>query len=338
MDIGKALGWDGVTYDELKVANFKRHVLDRIAMIDHDLHGEAPYADPLNMFVKDEPHKKAKLDEGRLRLISGVGLVDTMVDRILFGWLMQRAMTTVTKTPCRVGWNPADSGWREMAQRFKNKPIVCLDKSAWDWTVQSWLVEALHGFIDELAIEPAEWWRFAVANRMRALFETSVFKFKDGTMVRQVGKGIMKSGCYLTLLLNSVSQVMLHVAVSLQHGQDPTLQLPQAMGDDTIQESPRDLETYVKDVEALGCRIKGAKVRADIEFAGFHISESRVLPAYPLKHLYKLQYSEDVPGYLRAMQLLYAFSPSMYAKYNKTAVRHYPQAVLPLSSAMQIWG
>lgn len=307
-------------------------------MLDHDLEGAVPYADPLNVFVKPEPHKTAKLEEGRLRLISGVGLVDAMVDRILFGWIAEAAMNSVTRTPCRVGWNPANGGWREMAARFKDKPIACLDKSAWDWTVQSWLVDALHGFVKELAVGHADWWKYAVSNRMKALFETSVFKFRDGTMIPQVGKGIMKSGCYMTLLFNSVAQVMLHVAVSLRNGQDPTRNVPQAMGDDTIQVSPSDLEAYVKGLESLGCKVKGAKVRADIEFAGFHISDRRVIPAYPKKHLFNLQYTGDIEGYLRAMQLLYAHVPDAYRYYNLLAIRHCPSAILPHHEAIAVWG
>lgn len=227
-------------------------------MLDHELGpDEIPFADNIKVFVKPEPHKVAKLREGRLRLISGVSMVDTMIDRILFGWLAHKAMTTVSKTPCRVGWTPLMSGWRELRKRFIGKPILCLDKSAWDWTVQPWLIDVLFLFVNELAESPGHWWRCAAANRFNALFVSAKYEFGDGTIVQQEGKGIMKSGCYLTLLLNSVSQVALHVAASLRLGVDPTLNVPQAMGDDTIQVSPADLNGYVKEVEALGCKVKG---------------------------------------------------------------------------------
>lgn len=63
---------------------------------------------------------------------------------------------------------------------------VCVDKSAWDWTVQGWVVDAWKIALKRLCVAP---------ERFVALFESAVFRFHDGTRVQQDGKGIMKSGC-----------------------------------------------------------------------------------------------------------------------------------------------
>lgn len=299
---------------------------------------DKPSADNIRVFVKPEPHKQQKLDEGRYRLISAVSLIDTMLDRILFGWLAEAAMDNVGRTPCAVGWAPVNSGWRSVRQRFAKS--VCLDKSAWDWTVQSWLVEAYHRFVNELALGAPDWWRKAVHARFTLLFRAAKFQFRNGTVIPQPEVGVMKSGCYLTLLLNSVGQVLIHIAAMLRLGLDPDEATPLAMGDDTVQD-PRgihDLERYVRELENLGCKVKGAVVRSDVEFAGFQMTDRRCVPAYRKKHLYKLEYATDLPSYLRSMQLLYGHDHAMHSFFNSVARRKCPEASISASTAMSFMG
>lgn len=59
--------------------------------------------DPIRMFIKQEPHKEAKLRVGRYRLISAVSFVDTMADRVMLRWLQNKAVANVGKTSCAVG-------------------------------------------------------------------------------------------------------------------------------------------------------------------------------------------------------------------------------------------
>lgn len=92
-------------------------------------------SDPLKVFVKQEPHKMAKIQEGRYRLISAVSLVDTMIDRILFRTMWAKALSKPLRTPSAVGWVPLSGGWRSIRQMLPGR-TVAIDKSAWDWTVQ----------------------------------------------------------------------------------------------------------------------------------------------------------------------------------------------------------
>ncbi|APG75913.1 hypothetical protein 2 [Wuhan arthropod virus 4] len=261
-----------------------------------------------------------------------------MVDRVLFGWLAQAALSNVGKTPCAVGWAPVKSGWRVVRHRFPKS--ICLDKSAWDWTVQPWLITAYHRFVNELALEAPDWWRKAVHSRFTLLFRAAKFQFRNGTVIAQPEVGVMKSGCYLTLLLNSVGQVLAHIAAKLRLGEDPYESLPFAMGDDTVQ-SPRgihDLESYVRELEKLGCKVKGAVVRPDVEFAGFQMTDRRCVPAYRKKHLYKLEYATDLPAYLRSMQLLYGHDHTMFSFFHNVAARKCPEAAISTSTAMMFMG
>lgn len=171
--IGDALGWNGVEFEKEKIDELRALVWQRMQMLK-----EIPISDNIRVFVKPEPHKQQKLEEGRYRLISAVSLIDTMVDRVLFGWLAKAALSTVGKTPCAVGWSPVKGGWRSVKHRFKR--TICLDKSAWDWTVQAWLIEAYHRFVNELALQAPAWWRECVHRRFTLLFRAAVFQFRDG--------------------------------------------------------------------------------------------------------------------------------------------------------------
>lgn len=268
-------------------------------------------SDPLNVFVKNEPHTNAKLSEGRVRLISGVSLVDTLVDRVLFSWLSQAALRH--ETPCMVGWAPVFGGWRYLMQKFsQGKPVLCLDKSSWDWTVQGYMVNLWVGFISDLMYDAPPWFKGIMLNRFRALFRDVTYQFKDGSTARQCGVGIMKSGCYLTLLLNSVSQTLLHMLAFTRMGLVPTEQQPIAIGDDTVQETPQLLGRYIAEIEGLGAKVKGVKLRAFVEFAGFCMNKQTAIPSYWEKHLFKLQFGEHWKECLYDYQFMYANEPDMF--------------------------
>lgn len=168
-----------------------------------------------------------------------------------------------------------------MLHKFNNdKPVLCLDKSAWDWTVQGYMVELWIDFILDLMVDPPAWYRDALVTRFTALFRDAVYKFKDGSVAYQKGVGIMKSGCYLTLLLNSVSQTLLHMLAFTRMGLVPASNLPISIGDDTVQETPRDLYRYIEEIEGLGAKVKGVKLRTFIEFAGFSVNYDEAVPVY----------------------------------------------------------
>lgn len=301
--------------DAGKLALVKLAVSDRITQL---MSGRV-VSDPIKVFVKPEPHKLKKIEEGRLRLISSVSLVDTMVDRVLFGWLQRKALTVVGKAPCLCGWTPLNGGWRYIYERFGNKPVACLDKSAWDWTVQPYLVDLWLAFIKDMAVCPAQWWIKAIEVRFEALFDKATFQFRDGTHAMQQGKGLMKSGCFLTLLLNSVGQSLIHYLAMAKLGLDPMLNQPVVIGDDTVQKSFPELLEYVIAIGTLGVKVKGFKVQNWVEFIGFEWENGVCVPAYKQKHLFKTQY-EEISKIIEAYQMLYANEPKMFEYMQQLAV------------------
>lgn len=266
-------------------------------------------ADPLKVFIKQEPHKEAKLVEGRYRLISAVSLVDTMVDRILFGAMSRKALETVTKTPCFVGWSPISGGWRLMNSLFP-EGTLSIDKSAWDWTVQSWLVAAWKRVLTELHPLCPDWWWERMQHRFNELFNKAVFKFSDGVEVEQGNPGIMKSGCYLTLLLNSLGQTILHHLVAQTMSSDvPT---PLSFGDDIVMRPFDGMEEYLQKLGTY-CLVKEPEVAPFVQFIGFIINKRGFVPQYWQKHIYRLMHLDMnvAKETLHSYQVLYAYDPVM---------------------------
>lgn len=290
--------------------------------------------DNISVFIKPEPHKRAKIDEGRLRLISAVSFVDTMVDRVLFGWLTDKILSTVGSTSVMVGWSPVYGQWRTVRARL-GRNILCVDKSAWDWTVQQWVIEALRSLIERLAVNAPDWWVRVVRRRFRILFSIARFQMKDGTIIDQNEDGVMKSGCYLTIILNSFAQLLLHL-VAIVHMGNPLVDLPLVVGDDTVQTADGlDVERYVLELSKLGCKPK-VDLRTDVEFAGFVISSDSCVPAYGAKHLYRLEYTGVLPEYLKAMQMLYANDKAKYELFANIAMNRCPDCYLPYSQALKL--
>lgn len=316
---GAILGWDGVKFNDERVEFLRGAVFHRFT----ELHSGNPVADPLNVFIKREPIKMKKEKSGAYRLISGVSLIDNMVDRILFGWLNRAAVATVLDTPSMIGWSPLRGGWRYIARKFVGKPVVCLDKSAWDWTVLEWMVKDFLEFLFAIAINPPQWWKDMARLRFELLYKTAVFKFGDGTTVHQNEWGIQKSGCLLTIIFNTVLQIMLHHRVSDDSDEGDIL----ALGDDTTQTTPPDVEEYVARVEALGPKIKEVKEQHWVEFAGFAYYGMTCVPAYWKKHLFNLKYSTTPVETMQAYQVLYSHDPAMSEFLEQELLRFGPEVV-----------
>lgn len=325
--IGNVLGFDGLQFNEDRVAYFETLVKHRIGLL---VTGNLS-ADDIRVFVKPEPHSFKKIKEGRFRLISAVSMVDSMIDRMLFGELADNVLASVGKTPIRIGWTPMLGGYRELRDLLPGK-VVCIDKSSWDWTVPFWMTQSWLDIVLGLSNNHPQWWQVAVQQRFKALFEAPYFRFDDGTRVRQAQPGIMKSGCFLTIILNSVGQLLLHYMINAKIGLPMRENEPQCMGDDTAQRDFPELRKYLECVGELGFVVKEAKILDWIEFAGFMIDD-RTWPVYWDKHAFKLMHTpmEELKEVLVSYQLLYAQEPVMSKYVRELMLKVCPKSIVPRS-------
>ncbi|AIY62169.1 P1-P2 fusion protein [Sauropus yellowing virus] len=246
--------------------------------------------DPIRTFVKGEPHKQAKLDEGRYRLIMSVSLVDQMVARVLFQQQNKREIALWRAIPSKPGFGvSSDEQVAEfislLAQSVGKTPIetvgewkkyiIPTDCSGFDWSVAEWMLD------DDMEVRN----RLTANNngllrKLRAVWlqciKQSVLCLSDGSLLAQRIPGIQKSGSYNTSSSNSRIRVM----CALHCGAPWAI----AMGDDALEGVGSDLALYHK----LGLKVE---VSPKLEFCS-HLfeSETLALPVNINKMLWKLIY------------------------------------------------
>lgn len=324
--IREVLGHDGLRFDAQRVSLFKLLVKDRV----RELVSGKCEADDIKVFVKEEPHKLSKIKDGAFRLISAVSMVDTMIDRMIFGPLADKILQSAGLTPVMIGWVPIMGGFRLPRRKLPGK-VVCVDKSSWDWTVPQWMVKLWMKIILGLSNEHPPFWEVLVRQRFKILFEEAIFRFSDGTRIKQGEPGVMKSGCYLTIILNSLGQLLLHYMINDKMGIPMEENEPLCMGDDTVQNYFPQLEEYVNHFSLLGFRLKEVSVQDWIEFAGFGIDKVSTWPMYWRKHLFAMQHAseESLPQMLESYQMLYAFNAPMTGYIQGVMKKVNPDKILP---------
>lgn len=347
--IGQIFGYDpdakdymnptGFT-DGVMVEAFKSYVLERMRILSDT---DQLIYDPIKVFIKREPHKTRKLQEGRLRLISAVSMVDTMIDRILFreffAWLKD-----VKSWPCFYGYTPVVGGYRTPRKMFAKRKVLSTDKQCWDWTVQEWVLMAIYHFIRLKAIfaddEDEKIWTRLALKRFQALYRHAVFQFADGHKIAQKQWGIQKSGCYGTLAFNSLGQWFLELYADPDFGRNTPSMF---VGDDVIRSLPRmDLEEYRKKLQDGGCIVKDLEVSGEdesFEFCGFTYHRDRMpTPAYRQKHNFLLAHCKlgMEAETLQSYQLLYAFDPFI-RKIQKALLVYHPDGLKSKAALKETW-
>lgn len=220
-------------------------------------------ADPVRLFVKGELHSLEKIQEGRMRLIASVSLVDQLVERLLCGRQNNAEIARWRDIPSKPGLGLDDDGLevlRGNAAAFV-KPLAT-DMSGFDWSVPQWLLELdatarcrLSGASSGGAYEMALRARVAALGR-------SLLVLSDGTMFAQVDAGVQKSGSYNTSSSNSRMRVGLgHIAKRRASRGVETQVGIMAAGDDCIEDADGvDTSMLLAAYRSLGFSVKVSPV------------------------------------------------------------------------------
>nr|ALJ83609.1 P1-P2 fusion protein [Cucurbit aphid-borne yellows virus] len=244
--------------------------------------------DPIRVFVKGEPHKQSKLDEGRYRLIMSVSLVDQLVARVLFQNQNKREIALWRVVPSKPGFGlSTDEQVAEFMQILSAQVgltpselitewrahMIATDCSGFDWSVSDWLLEDDMEVRNRLTLDLNE-----TTRRLRAAWlyciSNSVLCLSDGTLLAQRVPGVQKSGSYNTSSSNSRIRVM----AAYHCGAEWVM----AMGDDALESACSNLERY----KSLGFKVEES---SKLEFCS-HIFEKEdlAIPVNKAKMLYKL--------------------------------------------------
>lgn len=257
-------------------------------------------------FVKDEPHKKAKADEGRWRLIIASSLPVLVVWRMAFGTLNDLLNESVYSTPSMHGLVLCYGGWRRFLALCRLRNLkVARDLSGWDVNSPGWVFRADLELRKRLCDNPTPYWESVVDMLYRDTFEESEILFSNGLVYKQKFSGFMKSGCFNTISTNSIAMYLMHVVACVRSR--IKIGVLYAVGDDTIQEPFPDC--YLDELEKLGCRVK--EVVDGVEFVGTDFRNSAPEPMYFAKHVVNVCITEEVEDTIDSYCRLYAHSPKL---------------------------
>lgn len=297
--IGEWLGFDGFSLDPSQVNILW---LDVLAAIN----GESELVQ--RVFIKAEPHKKAKAEEGRWRLIMAFPLNHQVLWHMLFDYQNDLEIKHASTIPSQQGITFHGGAWKSHLARWKQLGYdVGLDKSAWDWTYPFWLLKLDLEFRYRMGHgrQMDRWYELANSEWNKAFGKGARFITTEGYELEQQVPGIMKSGSVVTISSNSHGQAMLHILVCDDEGVscDP---YPACCGDDTLQRLDQaSIDGYRK----YGVVVKSAS--EGLEFMGHEMLDSGPHPLYLEKHFNRfLHISEDfLFDYLDAMARLYVNTP-----------------------------
>lgn len=291
--------------EELKAAIRARLVV----LASRDLRGlsarelvQVGAVDPCRTFVKNEPHKLAKLNEGRYRLIASRSIVDECVERMLFSIQNEREIACWRSIPSKPGMGLSlDEQTDAIVAYVEAFPgnYVSNDVSAWDWCIKGWQADfevdcrlMLNGGFGTV-------FEVVARNVMYALF-MSVFITSDGHLYEQLSPGVMKSGSYLTASTNS----RLRAALAVQIGAEFAM----TMGDDSVEQ---DVPGAAAAYEVLGFNVRSESIPNGFSFCSHHFRGGVAEPESVLKSLHRLLSSPYSHELFMAFTDAYRHSPEL---------------------------
>lgn len=292
---------------------------------------ESKKSHPIRVFIKREPHKRSKIEQGRYRLIYSISVVDTIIDRMLCGEFANNMFANWLNTPSMIGWSQMRGGWKLLPNKGCG-----YDFSAWEYTVREWLIRDLLEILRSLCVTDLDSrfgrWSELLSWRFKQLFNDAIIHFSNGVRLRQKFVGLMKSGTFLTIIGNTIMQCLLYYAACFQLGITPGKLV--AMGDDTFYHA-RLPEVVLNLFKEWGFVVKGWEPN---EFCGMHWDGRYVEPAYRGKHLSKLLHLDEKTAKetLWSYQLTYGGS-SWLGRLRQIILNSYPEAILPLKRIFAIF-
>nr|QGA70952.1 RNA-dependent RNA polymerase [Berrek virus] len=230
-------------------------------------------------FVKDEPHKKAKAEQKRWRLIIASSLPVQMVWRMLYHEQNAALNKYYKDIPSKHGSTFCYGGWMDFVATARTKGLkISRDISGWDVGAPGWVFKVV-GMFRERWPGVSDSWIWAHRKMYADAYGDSKIIFSNGIVVQQLFPGYMKSGLFSTITDNSLSMVTMHAVACLRSR--TRLGSFIATGDDVVQSIISD--PYLDELHGLGCRVK--EVLHHLEFMGLNFSSGKPEPMYVVKHL-----------------------------------------------------
>lgn len=192
------------------------------------------------VFVKSEPHKVAKLNEGRQRLVFASPLHMTILERMIFGRQNDADIDNWEHVPSKPGLTMnGDGAWTLRGNVESFLQPLSTDQEGWDWHVPDWLmfadVEVRRCLLEGSELDINSWHR--VARNMTHLLARKTVLFSDGTFFVQSddNAGVWPSGSYRTSGTNSRMRVLIR---RIACGNCKII----TMGDDAVEDNVENIQ------------------------------------------------------------------------------------------------
>lgn len=212
-------------------------------------------SDPLRLFIKNEPHKRAKIDEGRWRIICGVSLIDQIIDRVLYAHIERAAIREYENIPSKAGISWQYGGSDVFIRSYPDNIVYSsFDCRQFDITHAGWMFDDIRELNERLTLNPTPTWKQLSLNREQAVMYGS-FSFSDGVVCEKILPGWEPSGRYTTLDANGKLVVYIRVLYDIKCGEPTDPQEICSMGDDTVQTVPRGASDVVDYYASCGIQL-----------------------------------------------------------------------------------
>jgi hypothetical protein len=245
---------------------------------------------PSRSFIKNEPHSKAKLAEGRARVINGVDLVVNVCAYVLYSTRLEAENAQYLSLPGSSGWGlglDADVAafHRAVWRKFQRQGVaMTTDVSAFDASIRGWMHYAMLRVMHYTCVNVTPFGKRAYANMQWVCSHMPVVDSAGYVWVYPEYIGY--SGRLLTLSDNSWMRAILSAVVRLHFGEEVPRPYPiKTMGDDAIEMVLRDA---VSRYAQFGFKLTDCvEVRSGqaFEFCSHLVGEVAV-PLNPLKPLF----------------------------------------------------
>lgn len=209
------------------------------------------FADPVREHVKQEPHTAEKVKTGRMRLISGMSLVNQICERVLHEKQNQAEIETWWTIPSMIGIGFTDRQnamvYKAFMDLLKEFRMTGSDISGWDWSVRSWmfcmLCEARITLTNSRGTPAENMYRVWIIVIRRKVFSLTNGRFFV-TITQDI---IMTSGSFVTGAGNSVMRVGLSATLAFEANPDYIGPVPaRAVGDDCLDPEFERARNYLK--------------------------------------------------------------------------------------------
>jgi hypothetical protein len=169
--------------------------------------------DPNNVFGKDEPHPRRKLEAKVFRQICGVSIIDQLVERALFSRWSLALLELYPTLACAIGIGFSDRQLAEFGSKIsglveKRGTLRSCDVKGWDSRVSDWMLQADIDIVASLAPSTG-FTGWATAARTWAVTASNCSYVINGKVYCKTIPGLTISGSYRTTHSNSVMRLLI---------------------------------------------------------------------------------------------------------------------------------